>query len=405
MGRGRAATGTRPPARARRVDAPRPARLRRAPRRARWRARRRRRGHDPPGAALRQQARGGASGGRDRRAAGGERLEETGAQGEIGLEPGAVRRDEQVDVAQEIESALGGDPVERGDAGGERRPHFELALDLAEAPLRRRLGIRVADEEEARRGIEAFERGECSPGVVPVVEPAEEQSPLSRGRLGQQPAMLGQGVGEAEGHGGNQLLERRIVRHRLGVDASERGQEAEVVEALLGRGAEEEIAARELMHPGGVVVAVRIEPERVEIVQVLDQPGIVEVDRDRQVGPLDQQVVGELPLGDRDVPVGRRACERSRSDPTDAIGRDAAAGRLLRRSGREQDDVEPGRRQPPGDLEVADADPPHGGADRLARQERDPLHRPRIRCHQRCVRQARVPSIVRISVLSRSISP
>ena len=115
-------------------------------------------------------------------------------------------------------------------------------------------------------------------------------------------------VRHAERHHVDQAAQVGIEAKPLGVDPAERGEEAEVEVALLLRGAQEEVAARELEHPAAVVVAERIEPERLGVVQVLEQPGIVEVDRERQVGgKLERRVVGELTLRHHGVAVGEAA--------------------------------------------------------------------------------------------------
>src|SRR5687767_15562274 len=49
---------------------------------------------------------------------------------------------------------------------------------------------------------------------------------------------------------------------------------------------EEQVAARELQHPGGVVVAPGVEPERGEVVQVLHQPRVVEVRSEEHTSEL-----------------------------------------------------------------------------------------------------------------------
>ena len=109
-------------------------------------------------------------------------------------------------------------------------------------------------------------------------------------------------------------------------------------------------------------------------------------------------------LGDHRLAIGEQLGEpRPREGPDPRrIGRSAAVSASA--AGEIEDGVEAERGQPLRELEIADADAGHRGADRLARQQGDAAHRPRVRCHHWCSRQARVDSMARWMPVSRSIS-
>jgi len=209
--------------------------------------------------------------------------------------------------------------------------------------------------------------------------------------------------GEAERHRVDERAQIGVGSEPLGVHPAERGEKAEVVEPLLFRGAEEEVAASHLEDPGGVVVAVRVETEGRRVVEVLHEPRVVEVDRHRQRRRGQQEVVGELPLRHRRGAVAHQLGERRAAERPDGLRSEPRRGALLPARRRDQDRLETRGGQAPGELQVADADPRHARAHRLARKQRDPAHRPR-RVSQRCTRQARVASMLAMRPLSRSIS-
>ncbi len=161
----------------------------------------------------------------------------------------------------------------------------------------------------------------------------------------------------------------------LGVHPAEGGEEPQVEGPLLLRRAEEEVAARHLERPGGVVVAVGVEPQRLDVGEVLDQPGIVEVDRHRQAGHLED-------AGRSRAAPGPRRRRNPRGSPPAAPAR--SGGPPPRRARRappsppapraRPEPRRPRGRQPPRELQIADADPRHQGPDRLAGEEGDAGH-------------------------------
>ncbi len=365
-----------------------------------------RRRHHPAGSALAHQPRHRAALGEHHRAAGGERVEKARAQRQPRLQRRPVRRAEHVDVAQQVEAALGGDPIERAHALAPPAASAAALLDLREQRLRRSLDVGVRHQVELPVEVgKALERVEQREGVVPVVEPAEEDPPLAATPLGKERLVRRQLIWltrHSERHLDDQPLEIRVARQALRVDAAERGQEPRVVEPLLRRGAEEEVAARQLQHPRRVVVAPGVEAERRQVVRVLHQPGIVEVDRRRQLGAGEHEVVGELPLRHGGVAVRDQLAHAFGREGTDLSRHRRHLGDRRRR---DQHHLDAGPRQPAGQLEVADADPRHALAHGLAGEQRDPRHRPRLsRCRRSWVRQARVARISSSSPLSRAIS-
>ena len=104
--------------------------------------------HHPAGAVLGEQAGDGAPFGRHHRRARRQGVEEAGAQGEAGLQAGAVRRHQQVDVAQQVVAAVGGHPVEHLDPAPPPPQPPAALLDLGEQALRRRVGVGVADQQQ-----------------------------------------------------------------------------------------------------------------------------------------------------------------------------------------------------------------------------------------------------------------
>ena len=199
------------------------------------------------------------------------------------------------------------------------------------------------------------------------------------------------------------------------VHPSESGQKAEIVGALLRRGTEEEVAAGQLVDPAPVIVAVRIEPQSLEMGQVLDEEGIVEIDHSGQIGQLVEHVVRQLSLGDGRVAVPQQLRQRRGVEPARLDGTGRHVRGLARAPGRNQGDLESEVRQPPSHLQVANADAGRALPERLAADQTDPGHRrspavaphpePRRDCRVSCSRQARVAFIFSISAMrSRSRS-
>ena len=245
--------------------------------------------HHPAGVVLGEEPAHGPPLARHHRAAGGQGIQEAGAEREPGFEARPVRGDQEVDVPQQVVAALGRDPVENLHPAPPPAEPPAAGLDLGEEPLRGGAGIGVADQEEgpgAAGKLLAPEGVQEGPGVVPVVEPAEEEPALPRPARGEDRPVGRQRLGHPEGDRGDQGGEVGVVRDPLRVDPAEGGEEAEVEGPLLLGRAEKEVAAGELQDPGGVVVSVGVEPEGLEVGEVLDQPGVVEVDRHRETGEL-----------------------------------------------------------------------------------------------------------------------
>ena len=113
------------------------------------------------------------------------RVEEAGAQRQPRLQTRRVGGGQQIDVAQQVVAALRRHPVERAPRSASQRPRCAApALDLGPQPLRRRLRVRVANQQQPPVADRASrsKRVEQRPRVVPVVEPAEQDAPLAGGR-------------------------------------------------------------------------------------------------------------------------------------------------------------------------------------------------------------------------------
>ncbi len=110
--------------------------------------------------------------------------------------------------------------------------------------------------------------------------------------------------------------------------------------------------------------------------EVLDEPGIIEVDRRRQAAHLPQHVIAELALYQHavaigEVPANGSGAERPHLHP--GLGK---LGDVPRIAARDQHGFQSRPRQAPRELEVADTDPRHLLANRLATDERHSRHRP-----------------------------
>ena len=126
--------------------------------------------------------------------------------------------------------------------------------------------------------------------VVPVVHAAEEhERPRlrhARGSPSRRAIAAGRGIGNAERHDRDEVAERRILGKVRGTDAPRGEERAGVEEALLRRGAEEEVRARQGERQRRAVVARRRFAERPGVVEVLDGERVVEIHGDRDVRRL-----------------------------------------------------------------------------------------------------------------------
>ena len=230
-------------------------------------------------------------------------------------------------VLVEEDEAAGQAQLLRELAHGDRHPHLG---DVG-------VGVAEPEEEQAHVGTavaQAVDGPEEHEGVEPVVDTAAPDDDLvlttdaGHHAFEHLAAVDGRGLGKAERHHGHERLERLVVVVGRGIDAALGGQLSQPEVALLGAGAEEEVAPSELLVDGLGGTPDCVSPRRLPkvacLLQLLEVEGVVDVHDDDLLGRAQEREVGEeVALEDEDVAPVLEAPQVPLVDPPD---REAGVG-------------------------------------------------------------------------------